>query len=356
MSGGTRVWLSAYSWEVFLFALLAAAVVTASLVSPLYLGTFQILYSLQQSVAITGILAIGFMFIVLVGEIDISLPALAAIATVSFAHLSMMGVPIWAAIPLMLCASGIGGLINGLLVVTFSLPSMAVTLGMIAVYRAIALWIGGQDGFGMDAFQPSYVWLGSEAISGLVPYSLIFLAILFAIAYLVVHRTAYGRLLYATGNNRKATYMSGHNVKAIIVGTYVIAGALAGVAALVFVGQYQSARADNLTEILLFVVACIALGGFNLEGGKGNVAGLALSILLLGTIQNAMGLKNVDGSIQTLVIGLILAISIILPVIIRRLAIAMNSRRMAARQPVAMHTLPHANAGGDPAEVQRRLS
>jgi rhamnose transport system permease protein len=338
--------LRAYSWEAFLFGLLVVAVVVACLLSPLYFGAFQILYSLQQSMAITGILAVGFTFIVLVGEIDISLPALAAVATVSFAHLSKMGMPVWAAVPLMLCVTGIGGLFNGLLVVTFSLPSMAVTLGMIAVYRAIALWIGGPDGFGMDAFQPSYVWLGSEAIAEIVPISLVFLVSLFIAAYLVVHRTAYGRLLYATGNNRKATYMSGHNTKAIIVGTYVIAGVLAGVAALVFVGQYQSARSDNLTEILLFVVACIALGGFSLEGGKGNVAGLALSILLLGTIQNAMGLKNVDGSVQTLVIGLILALSIILPVIWRRLG------TMRITQRVAEPTAPHATAESPPAKAR----
>jgi rhamnose transport system permease protein len=313
------MFLRTYGWEVFLFGLLLAAVLVASLISPLYLDLFQILYSLQQSMAVTGILAVGFMFIVLIGEIDISLPALAAVATVSFAHLSLMGMPVWAATILMLCVTGLGGLLNGLLVVSFSLPSMAVTLGMIAVYRALALWIGGPDGFGMDAFQPSYIWLGSEAIADIVPISLVLLAALFVIAYLVIHRTAYGRLLYATGNNRRATHMSGHSVKAIIVGTYVIAGVLAGAAALVFVGQYQSARSDNLTEILLFVVACIALGGFSLEGGKGNVVGLILSILLLGTIQNAMGLTNVDGSIQTLVIGLILALAIILPVILRQL-------------------------------------
>jgi rhamnose transport system permease protein len=349
MSGGVRVWLQTYSWEVFLFVLLVVAVLVASLVSPLYLSAFQILYSLQQSIAITGILAIGFMFIVLVGEIDISLPALAAVATVSFAHLSMMGVPVWLAIPLMLCVTALGGLFNGLLVVTFSLPSMAVTLGMIAVYRAIALWVGGQDGFGMDAFQPSYVWLGYEAIAGIIPYSLILLAILFVVAYLVVHQTAYGRLLYATGNNRKATFMSGHSVNAVIVGTYVIGGALAGVSALVFVGQYQSARADNLTEILLFVVACIALGGFNLEGGKGNVAGLLLSILLLGTIQNAMGLKNIDGSVQTLAIGLILAFSIVLPVLLRRLTVMRSTQRLAKKN------VSYPTANGEPEEVHRRL-
>jgi rhamnose transport system permease protein len=357
MTGGgrARVFLHAYGWEVFLFGLLVLAVIVASLLSPLYFGAFQILYSLQQSMAITGILAVGFMFIVLVGEIDISLPALTAVATVSYAQLSLMGVPVWAAILIMLCVTGLGGLFNGLLVVTFSLPSMAVTLGMIAVYRAIALWIGGPDGFGLEAFQPSYVWLGSEAIGGIVPISLILLAVLFVAAYLVVHRSVYGRLLYATGNNRKATYMSGHNVRAIIVGTYGIAGTLAGVAALVFVGQYQSARADNLAEILLFVVACIALGGFSLEGGKGNVAGLVLSILLLGTIQNAMGLKNVDGSIQTLVIGLILALSIVLPVVLHHWGTRRSARRMASLAPVAASAGAHAGAGAEAGEARRRL-
>lgn len=310
----------AYSWEVFLFALLVVVVAAASVLSPLYLDPFQILYSLQQSMAITGIMAVGFMFIVLVGEIDISLPAIVAVATVSFAHLSLMGVPIWTAAILMCCVTTLAGLFNGLLVVTFSLPSMAVTLGMIAVYRAIALWIGGPEGFGADAFQPSYVWLGSESILGDVPVSLLLLAVLFGVAFLLIHRSVYGRLLYATGNNRRATRMSGHNVNAIIVSTYGIAGMLAGVAALVFVGQYQSARADNLTEILLFVVACIALAGFSLEGGKGNVMGLVLSILLLGTIENGMGLANVNGPVQTLVIGLILVVSIVMPVLLRKLA------------------------------------
>ena len=322
MSAASRVGalFGAHSWEIFLFALLLVVVAAASALSPLYLNAFQILYSLQQSMAITGIMAVGFMFIVLVGEIDISLPAIVAVATVSFARLSLMGAPVWAAAILMCCVTMLAGLFNGLLVVTFSLPSMAVTLGMIAVYRAIALWIGGPEGFGADAFQPSYVWLGSESILGNIPVSLLLLAVLFGVAFLLVHRSVYGRLLYATGNNRIATRMSGHNVKAIIVSTYAIAGMLAGVAALVFVGQYESARADNLTETLLFVVACIALGGFSLEGGKGNVIGLVLSVLLLGTIENGMGLANVNGPAQTLVIGLILAGSIVMPVLLRKFA------------------------------------
>jgi rhamnose transport system permease protein len=88
---------------------------------------------------------------------------------------------------------------------------------------------------------------------------------------------------------------------------------MAGVGALVYIGQYQSARSDNEANILLFVVACVALGGINLAGGKGTLLGLILSILLVGTIQNGMGLANINGPVQTLVIGLILLASMIVP-------------------------------------------
>lgn len=306
-----------YSWESLIFVFYIFSVVIASILSPLYLNTFQIFYSLQQSMGIASILAIGFMMVILVGEIDLSLPAILAVGTVSFARLSVSGVPFVVSLIIVLTCCSLAGLLNGFLIVTFSLPSMAVTLGMMGVYRAIALWIGGYEGFGVDAFDPAYIFIGSKILGGIIPLALIFLIILFTVAYFLIHRTAYGRLLYATGNNRRATYLSGHRVKRIIVSTYVLGGLMAGMAALVYIGQYQSARADNVANILLFVVACIALGGFSLEGGKGNVIGLIFSILLLGTIQNAMGLANIIGPVQTLVIGCILIISILIPAIIQ---------------------------------------
>jgi len=171
----------------------------------------------------------------------------------------------------------------------------------------------------LNAFKPPYIWVGNDSIAG-VPISLLLLGVLFVAAYVLIHRTAYGRLLYATGNNRTATHLSGHNVKRIIASTYGIGGLTAGISALVFIGQYQSARADNLSSILLFVVACVALGGFRIEGGKGNVVGLVLSILLLATIQNAMGLKNTNGAVQMLVVGLILTISILVPTVTRKVS------------------------------------
>lgn len=314
-----RKHFSAYSWELTLLGFLVCAVVAASVLSPLYLDLFQILYSIQQSMVITGILAIGLMLVVLIGEIDISLPAILAVGSVSFARLSESGFPIFVSIIIVTAFTTLAGLLNGYLIVKFSLPSMAVTLGMNGVYRALALLIGGIQGFSASTFGDRYIWLGSASVAEILPVSLLLLFLLFFAAYLLVHRSTYGKLLYATGNNRKATYMSGHNVNNIIVRAYGIAGFLAGIAALVYIGQYQSARADNVSNLMLFVVACVALGGFSLSGGKGNVAGLLLSILLLGTIQNGMGLINVKGTVQTLVIGLILMLSILLPIIIKKI-------------------------------------
>jgi rhamnose transport system permease protein len=240
------------------------------------------------------------------------------------------GVPFILAILIMFVVATLAGLLNGLLIVTFSLPSMAVTLGMMGVYRAIALWIGGYEGFGLDAFQPAYIWIGNHFIAGVLPVSFLLLIILFVIAYFLIHRSAYGRLLYATGNNRQATYLSGHNIKMVIASTYGIGGLMAAVAGMVYIGQYQSARADNVANILLFVVACVALGGFSISGGKGRVIGLVFSILLLGTIQNGMGLANIRGPVQTLVIGLILIAAILVPTLMR----AIGNVRFRLKNPV----------------------
>ena len=307
------------SWESTLVVFYLFAMIISSFLSPYYLNIGQILYSIEQTMAVSASLALGFMFLILVGEIDISLPGILALGTVLFGKLASIGLPISVSIIIVFLICTLAGAFNGWLIVKFSLPSMAVTLGMMGIYRAIALWIGGVQGFSRKIFPSSYFFIGNKMIFSLIPLSIIILTVLFLIAYVVIHRSVFGRLLFAVGNNRRATYFSGHSVKKIVIGSYSIAGLMAGVAALLFINQYQSARSDNASNTLLFVVACIALGGFDLAGGKGKVFGLIISILLLGTIQNGMGLANIQGSVQTLVIGFILILSIIIPAIIKKI-------------------------------------
>jgi rhamnose transport system permease protein len=293
-----------WRWELVLVCLVLVAMVGASLSSPFYLSLDQITYSLQESVGVAGLLALGLTIVVVVGEIDISLPAILAFANILFAQLSAAGEPLALALPLVLLVTTAAGALNGLVVAAFGLPSLAVTLGAMGAYRALALLFGGQEGHA--SFTGSYVWLGTALVGGVVPVSLLGLLVVALLVGVLMHATVFGRLAYTVGSNARAAYLSGVRVGTIKVAAFALGGLAAGLASLAYVGQYQSARADNASEILLFVVTAVVLGGVDIFGGRGRVLGVALALLLLGTIRNTMGLANVAGPVQTFVIGLLL--------------------------------------------------
>jgi rhamnose transport system permease protein len=260
---------------------------------------------------VPAVIAAGLMVIVVVGEIDISLPAILALCNILFAHFSQSGVPVWLAAPAVVAVGVAAGALNGALVVAFGLPSLAVTLGMMGAYRAFALLIGGQEGYA--AFDDSYVWLGSSLIGDVMPASLVLVAIVFAVLTFVMHGTVYGRLCYVIGNNARTARLSGVRVPLIKIAAFAIGGGAAALASLVYVGQYQSARADNASDILLFIVSAVVLGGVDIFGGRGNAVGVLLALLLLGTLKNGMGLANFPGPVQTLVVGTLLVVAVLIP-------------------------------------------
>ncbi|MBZ0218502.1 MAG: ABC transporter permease [Fimbriimonadaceae bacterium] len=291
-------------------ALILAAGAWASTLSPFYLEFGQITYSLQQSIVVISLLSAGMMVIIIVGEIDISLPATLAIGNVMFAQMSTLGVPVWLALSTVILVGAMAGAINGLLVVSFGLPSLAVTLGTMGAYRAIALLLGGQEGFA--GFEGSYIWLGSGTFSSYhLPTSLLFMVVVFVAFGLLMHRSVFGRLVYVVGSNAETARFSGIQVKRVKVVAFALGGAMAGLGSLVYIGQYQSARADNASDLLLFIVTAVVLGGVDIFGGRGRVVGVFLSLILLGTLKNGMGLANFPGPVQTLVIGLLLVFSVL---------------------------------------------
>jgi rhamnose transport system permease protein len=324
-------WLRNWHWELMLVGLILLAGAWASMLSPFYLSPDQILFSLQQSIAVVGILAAGMMVIVIVGEIDISLPAILTIGNILFARMSEAGVPLSIALPAVLLVGVAAGILNGVLVVGFALPSLAVTLGTMGAFRAIALLFGGNEGYA--GFHEAYVWLGSAAwFDFLVPVSLVLVVVIFAAFAFLMHGTVFGRLAYLSGANAEATRFSGVRVARVKIAAFAIGGAMAGIASLVYIGQYQSARADNATDILLLIVTAVTLGGVDIFGGRGRVIGVLLALVLLGTLRNGMGLANFPGPVQTLAIGLLLIVSVLASQsshAMRALLRATKSRRLA---------------------------
>jgi rhamnose transport system permease protein len=298
-------------WEVSLCVLILAAGAWSAHLSPYYLSVNQI-FSSTRFFIIPGLLALGLTVVVVLGEIDLSLASTVAVGTVALSKLSALGVPvpIAAVAAVVLCA--LLGTLNGVLVAHYRLPSLAVTLGAMGAYRGLAFIIGSEVGY--TDFDDAYVWVGSTSLfPDVVPVSLLIFAGLAALVWFLLHRTVFGRQCFSIGLNRDAAWFSGVEVERVKIRAYALAGAFAGVAALVWIGQYGSARGDNAEGSILFVITAVVLGGVDINGGRGTLVGVVLALLLLGTIRNGMGLANIGGPTQTVILGILLVAGVLHP-------------------------------------------
>jgi rhamnose transport system permease protein len=302
-------------------------------VASAYLGLPQ-LFDSTKSFVVPGMLTLGLLVVVLQGEIDISLTSTLAVGTVTLAKFSAAGWPLLPAFLVVLVVCALLGAVNGILVTVFGLPSLAVTLGTMGAYSGLAYLIGGNSGY--SGFDASYSSIGSQYI-GIAPASLALFLVLAVVVAFLLQRTVFGRQTYAVGSNAQASRVGGVPVIGVKIAAYALAGAMAAVAALIWVGQYGSARADNANGSILFVVTAVVLGGAEIAGGKGTVLGTVLALFLLGTLTNGMGLINVGGPTQTLVQGVLLVTSIGIPRLVRLLV---QRFRPPAQAPAARKAAP----------------
>ena len=242
MSGFSRK----YRWELFVAGMVILAGVWATLLSPYYLNLGQLFYA-SGSFVFTGILAFGLMTIIVTGEIDLSIPSTLAVCTVLLAKFSMMGFPLWFAVPCIFVVAGILGSLNGLLVARLKLPALAVTLGTMGAYRGFAFIIGTEVGY--TGFNDTYLWLGTATIGkAQLPVQLLVFFAVAVVFVVLMHFSTFGRRCYAVGNNMRAVEYSGISVVKVKMAAYVIGGLTAALGAWIFIGQYGSARGTTQTE------------------------------------------------------------------------------------------------------------
>jgi len=315
-----------YSWELLLVVLIVVAGIWSSNLSPYFLDPVNLLTSAQFFV-IFSLMAFGLFPVVVHGEIDISLASTLAVGSVMFGQLAVAGVPLIVALPIVLLATGILGAINGVLVAVAGLPSLAVTLGTLGAYRGLAYILAGDTG--ITGIPAEYRTLGSTWV-GIVPLAVLLVLVVAAAFWVLMATTPFGRYSYALGNNSAASTMAGAPVARTRIAAYTLAGVMSGLAGLVWVSQYQSARGDNADGTILFVLTAVVLGGVSIKGGSGRAVGVLLAIILLGTIQTGMKLANVPGTSQTLVIGALLIGSIGIPS-----ALQLLRRRFGVRRPAS---------------------
>ncbi|MBV9390409.1 MAG: ABC transporter permease, partial [Verrucomicrobia bacterium] len=258
-------------WELTLVLMTLVAGACSARLSPYYLSLDQIADSSRQFI-IPGLLALGLMVVVVLGEIDISLASTLAVGAVILSKFSAYHIQLWLAFPVVLVICGLLGVLNGVLVAWLRLPSLAVTLGTMGAYRGLAFIIGTEKGY--TDFDDSYLWFGSEHILGnIVPVSLVLFALVAPIIGFLMHETTFGRRCFSIGHNENAAWFSGIEAQRVKIQAYTLAGVMASLAALVWIGQYGSARGDNADGMILFVVTAVVLGGVDISGGRGTVLG-----------------------------------------------------------------------------------
>jgi rhamnose transport system permease protein len=294
-------WKAVARWEALLVLLILGGGIWSWTLSSFFLKRANLL-DLATPYIFMGLLAFGLTFVVIAGEIDISVVSAMAVSAVAAAQVWDAGVNIWLAALAALGVGGVLGLANGLLVGVLNLPSLAVTLGTLAAYRGLAYVILG--GGAVSGFPTDFTNIGGGYIANELPVALLVL-IGFAIALgVVLHATRFGRYLYAIGSNREAARFSGIPVTRVRVTVFVVSGLMAGAAAIVYLGFFGSVQADAASgSELVNVVTAVVLGGVDIFGGSGSMLGVLLALILIAVLRNGMQLANLGGATQDIVIG-----------------------------------------------------
>lgn len=302
-------------WEWMLVGLILTDILINTRLSPYFLDARNLSRTSSDFMEI-GLMMLPMVFIIITGNIDLSVASNMGMSASFMGLLHNMGVNIWVAAMAGLLLGTLGGTFNGYLIAKVKLPSLVVTLGTYAFYRGIAyVFLGDQAARG---YPEAFTYFGQgKVFDSLVPFSVVLFITLAIIFGLVLHRTMFGRYLYSIGNNENAANYSGVPVAKIKIILYTLSGFMASLAGLVLAARFGSTRPDIGTGLELSVITAAVLGGVDINGGKGSMLGAVLSLLLIGLMRFGMGLLNIQGQVQGIVIGLLLILSILIPAIIR---------------------------------------
>jgi rhamnose transport system permease protein len=280
---------------------------------------------LLLDVVVIVLIALPLTLVIITGEIDLSVASTVGLTSAVMGQLWFSGLALELIIPLCLLLGAVLGAVNGLLVTRLGLPSLAVTIGTLALYRGLAFVVLG-DRAVADFPRSWTTWALSSIGTTGIPVVVVPLLVLVVITGVVLHATPIGRALYAMGNSEDAARFSGIGVGRTKFWLFVVTGVIAALGGVYWTLRYGSARADNAQGLELQVIAAILLGGVSIFGGSGGLVGVIAGALLLGSLRNALQLINVPSDVLNIVTGVLLIVAVVAP----QAAAAVRSRRRPA--------------------------
>jgi ribose/xylose/arabinose/galactoside ABC-type transport system permease subunit len=267
------------------------------------------LYLVSRQISFVAIVALGELFVILHGGIDLSVGSIMALAGMVTGYLMKLGVPPPAAVVLGVAAGLAMGAINGALIAYVRIAPFIVTLGMLSFASGVVL--GLTKGWPITEIPASFAPLAQGSFLGL-PIPVWIMLLLALAAHVVLTATAFGRRTYAIGSSEQAAFMSGVDVRRIKLALYVISAGCASLAGIVLVARFSSAQADTGKGWELDAIAAAVIGGASLSGGAGSVLGVVIGACIMGVIKNGLVLMKVSSYWQTAIIGVVIVLAVVL--------------------------------------------
>jgi len=270
--------------------------------------TVSNIFNVLRQVSIVGILAVGMTFVILTGGIDLSVGAvMALVGTVTAGLIVNSGLPAGVALPAALVLGLAIGLANGFLVAWGRMPAIIVTLATMGMARGLALIYSG--GYPISGL-PSWIsWFGVGRV-GMVPVPVIIMVAIYAVAWVLLQRTAFGRHVYALGGNELAAQLSGVKTRRVKLAVYGISGLTSALAAVILSGRLMSGQPNAGIGFELDAIAAVVLGGTAIAGGRGLILGTLIGAVLLGILNNGLNLMGINPYLQDVIKGGIILIAI----------------------------------------------
>lgn len=298
------------SWESLLLVVAVAIFIANSFASPYFLNAWNLS---DATFNFTEKAMIGFAMALLIiaGEIDLSVASIIALASTAMGAAVQIGVGTPGLVAIGLGVGLIAGAFNGVLVTRLGLPSIVVTIGTMSLFRGIAYIVLGDQAY--RGYPASFAYFGQGYVWWVISFEFVAFVVLAVIYGIILHKTNFGRAVYAIGNNATGALFSGIRVQRVKFILFLLTGLMAGVAAICLTSRLGSTRPSIAFGWELEVVTMVVLGGVNILGGSGSIPGLVIAAFVMGLVTFGLGLLNVPGIVMSIVIGALLISVIALP-------------------------------------------
>lgn len=268
------------------------------------------LTNLLLDIAPILLMALPMTLVIVTGEIDLSVASVVGLSSVLLGTLHQAGLPIGAAAVIAILVGAVAGALNGFLITVVGLPSLAVTIGTLALYRGLAVGLLGTKAV-TDFTQEWKDFAKSKLFGTPIPTVILIFVVLAIVFAILLHFTPFGRGVYAIGLSAEAARFSGVKVERTKFVLFVLSGAVAALAGIYFTLRFGSARGDNATGMELGVIAAVLLGGVSIFGGRGALHGVIAAVVLIGALSSALRLASVTSDVINIITGALLIASVV---------------------------------------------